>query len=182
MNILLLVSIIWISFEILISFLLRSNKKSAVSFDRNSILVIWIVISLSITAAIFESFHFSSPSALVFYSGIVLIVVGMLLRIIAILSLRSKFTTNIAIQDDHSLKTDGLYSKIRHPSYTGSLISFLGLGLSFGNWLSFCTIAIPITCAFIYRIRLEERMLLMHFAEEYRQYMEKTKRLLPYIY
>jgi protein-S-isoprenylcysteine O-methyltransferase Ste14 len=111
-----------------------------------------------------------------------LIITGMVLRIATILSLKKRFTTNIAIQDNHSLKTDGLYSKIRHPSYTGSLVSFLGLGLTFGNWMSLCTIIIPITWVFIYRIRLEEKMLLKHFGVEYENYMKKTKRLIPYVY
>jgi protein-S-isoprenylcysteine O-methyltransferase Ste14 len=182
MNLYVILIIVWISFEVLISLLLRSNKIKAVSFDRNSILIIWIVLSISITAAVVESFHFWSVSPLAFYIGLLLIVGGMILRISAILSLRKRFTTNIAIQDDHSLKTDGLYSKIRHPSYTGSLISFFGLGLSFGNWLSFFTIMIPITWVFLYRIRLEEKMLLKHFGSEYEEYTKKTRRLIPYIY
>ncbi len=106
----------------------------------------------------------------------------MILRITAILSLKKRFTTNIAIQDDHSLKTSGLYSLIRHPSYTGSLISFAGLGIAFGNCLSFITIMIPITAVFIYRISLEEKMLGKHFGKEYEEYKEKTKKLIPFIY
>jgi protein-S-isoprenylcysteine O-methyltransferase Ste14 len=182
MNLYIVLVVLWISFEVLISFLLRSNKSRAVSFDRNSILIIWVVLILSIAAAVFETFHFLSPSAFIFYLGLTLIAVGMLLRITAILSLRKRFTTNISIQVDHLLKTDGLYSTIRHPSYTGSLISFAGLGLAFGNWLSFCTIIIPITSVFLYRINLEETMLLQHFGKEYEDYMRKTKRLIPYIY
>jgi protein-S-isoprenylcysteine O-methyltransferase Ste14 len=182
MSPLILLAIIWAGFELIISFLLRSNKSKAISFDRSSILIIWIVLGLAVTAAVFESFRFPQPSELVYYSGLGIIVAGMILRIIAILSLRKMFTTTIAIQDGHALKTDGLYSVVRHPSYTGSLISFFGLGIAFGNWLSFITIIIPITGVFIYRINLEETMLEQHFGEEYRSYKARTKRLFPAIY
>ena len=181
---LIILSIIWAGFELLISFLLRSNKANAVSFDRSSILIIWIVLIISITAAIFESMHFGYPSSFKFYyyAGMSTIILGMILRITAILSLRKRFTTNIAIQDDHSLKTDGLYKHLRHPSYTGSLISFLGLGIAFGNWLSLVTLIVPITGIFIYRIKLEEEMLLKHFGKEYEDYKKKSKRIIPLIY
>jgi protein-S-isoprenylcysteine O-methyltransferase Ste14 len=182
MNLYITLIVIWVSFEVLISFLLRSSKIKAISFDRHSILLIWIVLIAAVTIAVFESFHFKPASNLCIYIGLSLILVGMILRIAAILSLKTRFTTNIAIQDEHALKTDGLYSKIRHPSYTGSLISFLGLGLSYGNWLSFFTIMIPISWVFIFRISLEERMLIKHFGTEYKEYVKKTKRLVPFVY
>ena len=108
MHPLILLAIVWVGFELVISLLLRSNKSKAVSFDRSSILIIWLVLSVSVTAAVFISFHFRYPSAFIYYSGILIILAGMLLRITAILSLKKRFTTNIAIQEDHSLKTDGL--------------------------------------------------------------------------
>jgi protein-S-isoprenylcysteine O-methyltransferase Ste14 len=182
MHPLILLAIIWVGFELVISILLRSNKSKAVSFDRSSILIIWLVLSLSVTAAVFESFRFNQPSAFVYYSGLGIIIAGMILRITAIISLRKMFTTTIAIQDDHALKTNGLYSFIRHPSYTGSLISFAGLGIAFGNCLSLLTLLIPITAVFIYRIRLEEKMLGKHFGNEYEDYKKKTKKLIPFIY
>jgi len=182
MHPLILLSMAWVGFELVISLLLRSNKTKAVSFDKSSILIIWLGLSLSVTAAVFISFHFKNPTAVVYYSGMIVILAGMILRITAILSLKKRFTTNIAIQDDHSLKTNGLYALVRHPSYTGSLISFAGLGLALGNWLSFITLMIPISAVFIYRITLEEKMLSMHFGKEYEEYKKKSKRLIPFIY
>ena len=182
MSPLIVLSIIWASFELIISIILRSTKAKGISFDRSSILIIWLVLGLAVTAAVFESFRFNQPSTLIYSLGLSIIIAGMILRISAILSLKKRFTTTISIQNDHSLKTDGLYSLIRHPSYTGSLISFAGLGISFGNWLSFITLMLPITVVFIYRISLEEKMLSAHFGKKYEEYKVKTKRLIPLIY
>jgi len=35
---------------------------------------------------------------------------------------------------------------------------------------------------FLYRIRIEERVLLEEFGNEYREHMKKTKKMIPYVY
>ena len=103
-------------------------------------------------------------------------------RWISILTLRRFFTANVAFDSDHQLVKDGLYRILRHPSYSGSLISFLGLGLAFSNWCSFLVIAISVTAAFLYRIHVEERALKGYFGEQYTTYAKQTKRIVPFIY
>jgi protein-S-isoprenylcysteine O-methyltransferase len=76
----------------------------------------------------------------------------------------------------------GPYRFVRHPSYTGALIAFVGFGLCLGNWLSLLLITLPISAAFLWRIRVEERALLEALGDNYRAYMERTKRLLPFVY
>jgi protein-S-isoprenylcysteine O-methyltransferase Ste14 len=114
--------------------------------------------------------------------GLIFIFLGLVIRWTAILTLRGYFTTNVSIQQSHQLVVKGLYRIVRHPAYTGSLLSFLGLGLTFANWLSTLVIFLPICCAFLYRIRVEERALIEHFGVDYEQYRRRTKRLVPGIY
>ena len=71
---------------------------------------------------------------------------------------------------------------MRHPSYTGSLLAFLGFALSLGNWLSVLVIMFPITAIFLYRINVEERVLTSALGDSYVSYSRRTKRLLPLIY
>ena len=114
--------------------------------------------------------------------GIVLIIVGLAVRWAAILTLRKYFTVDVAILSDHKIVMTGLYRYVRHPAYLGSLLSFLGLGISFSNWLSALVIFVPITGAFVYRIRVEERALDASLGDAYRQYQTSTKRLIPGIF
>ena len=51
----------------------------------------------------------------------VLFAAGLSLRWIAILSLKRAFTVKVTILKDHQLKSDGVYTWVRHPSYTGTL-------------------------------------------------------------
>ena len=76
----------------------------------------------------------------------------------------------------------GLYGVVRHPSYTGLLLRYLGFGLALANWLSAALVFLPLLCATVYRIRVEEKALLEHFGEEYAAYAGATKRLVPGIY
>jgi len=66
--------------------------------------------------------------------------------------------------------------------YTGALLAFLGLGFCFGNWLSILFLTVPIIGAFLWRIRIEETALLDALGREYRDYMRRTERLVPWVY
>ena len=92
------------------------------------------------------------------------------------------FTVDVAIHSEHHIIESGPYRFIRHPSYTGALIAFFGLGLSIGNWISFLIFTIPTTIAFLLRIKVEEQALAEALGEQYRSYQQRTKRLIPFIY
>jgi len=77
---------------------------------------------------------------------------------------------------------DGIYKTVRHPSYSGAILTFIGFGLSLNSWASLITIGVLVIAAFLYRIHIEERMLLSQFGEDYHTYMLKTYRLVPWIY
>ena len=49
---------------------------------------------------------------------------------------------------------DGPYRVLRHPSYTGGLLTMVGIGLAIGNWLS---LLLVVLAAYGYRIQVEER-------------------------
>ena len=110
------------------------------------------------------------------------ILAGLAIRWIAIYSLRKYFTIDVSIRSDHKIVDTGIYKYVRHPSYSGSLLSFLGLGITTLNWISGIIIVVPIMIAFIYRINIEEQVLTTFFGDQYKQYCAATKRLIPKIY
>jgi protein-S-isoprenylcysteine O-methyltransferase Ste14 len=116
------------------------------------------------------------------WTGLALIVIGIVIRWTAILTLRRYFTVDVAIQRDHQLIDRGIYSVVRHPAYSGSLVSFAGLGIALGNWLSLAALMIIGIAALSYRIAVEERALIDHFGDRYRDYARRTKRLIPGVY
>lgn len=174
---------IWILSEIILGRLKRSGESHSRQ-DKLSLSVLWVTIMTSIGLGVLFSVlkvaEIDSPYAS--YIGFALILIGLVIRWTAILTLWKYFTVDVAIASDHKLLVHGLYKFARHPSYTGGLISFLGLGLYLGDWASIAVIFVPVCAAFIYRITVEEKALIAHFGDEYRQYAAKTKRLVPGIY
>jgi protein-S-isoprenylcysteine O-methyltransferase Ste14 len=183
--IVIIISVIWLASEISLARMKRAGEADR-RLDRSTLRLLWITIFISVNGGVFLGLqpvgHFSNGSAIAPITGIALIIGGLGVRWYAILSLRRLFTVDVAITKDHRLVKEGIYRWIRHPSYIGSLLSFLGLGLCFSSYLSTIVIFVPICCAFLFRIRVEERALAEAFGDEYTQYRASTKRLIPGIF
>jgi protein-S-isoprenylcysteine O-methyltransferase Ste14 len=181
-----LVGLIWLVSEIVLARVTLSKSDKAKGLDRSSLRFLWLIIGVSLGAGIYLGSrgigYIPSGSLVISVAGLVLIFLGLAIRWTAILTLRKHFTVNVNIGDSHQLIDTGIYHFVRHPSYTGSLVSFLGLGLTFSNWLCVLVIFIPIFVAFAYRIKVEEQALREHFGDKYEQYCRQTRRLLPLIY
>lgn len=161
----------------------RAKQESTQTEDRGSLRLLWLVIALSLGAAIsLRGLHrFALPLSPThqYVVAITLLAVGLVLRWTAILTLGRFFTVDVAIHSDHRLVDTGLYGVVRHPSYTGMLLTFLGLGVSFGNWVSFVLLVLPVTLALYRRILTEEQALLKALGAPYEDYCARTSRLIP---
>jgi protein-S-isoprenylcysteine O-methyltransferase len=164
----------------------RRSRTQAVSHDRGSLILLWTVIIVSLWLGIQMVWLF--PGAAVpylsglYFFGFVLFLGGLALRWYAIGYLGCYFTVDVSISTKHMLIDSGPYRYIRHPTYAGALLAFVGLGFCFGNWLSIFFLTIPIMAAFLWRIRIEERVLTEALGKNYRAYMQRTKALIPWIY
>ena len=177
--------IVWAMSEVLLTIIVRSGKNDKKGHDKGTLALIWVVIILSIFSGIFISNNWRitiSNSDILIYIGLAIILTGMVIRFYAIWTLGRLFTVNVTIREEHTIKKDGLYRIVRHPSYSGSLLSFAGFGISLNNWISLFTIVIPVAVAFIYRIKIEEKLLMTQFGEDYLDYKKNTYYLIPWIY
>jgi len=110
--------------------------------------------------------------------GVALVAIGLGSRIAAMTRLGSRFSPLVAVQRVHHLETGGLYARVRHPGYLGSLTACAGAMLALGSAL-----ALPLLIAFAMllraRIEREEALLEHHFGDEYRAYRQRTGALIP---
>ena len=164
----------------------RKRKENIVySGDKGSIWFLIILIgvgyflSLSIgTTRIGRIYHWD----MFFVIGAILVLVGLIIRINSILTLKQHFTYTVTKIENHELIEAGLYKNIRHPGYLGQLFIFIGISTSLSNWLSVLFMIIPVLIGFIYRIRVEERFMVEQMGDKYQDYQKRTKRLIPMIY
>jgi protein-S-isoprenylcysteine O-methyltransferase len=175
---------VWVASEIGLGLGRRSKTAPSDSLDRASLPLMWIVITLAVTGAMMVArrgwgIFGPGPWEPV---GVTVIVAGIAFRWWAIRSLQEAFTVDVAIAEGQQLNQRGPFRLVRHPSYTGTLLSFLGFGIALRNGASLVAIVVPITAAFLYRIAVEERALRAAFGEAYAQYSRRTRRLVPFVY
>jgi protein-S-isoprenylcysteine O-methyltransferase Ste14 len=160
-------------------------------FDRGSLLVVIVSggVGVALSAIFATKLEFATIAAsnpavrwVVFVVGLAAIVGGSALREWAVRTLGASFTFDVRVAADQRVVTGGPYRFLRHPSYTGLIASYVGLGLTFGNWLSLAVIAILPTAGLVYRIRVEESALREKLGAAYAQFASGRKRIIPGIW
>src|SRR5262249_50754352 len=111
--------------------------------------------------------------------GLVVIATGIALRFWAVRTLGRFFRRTVVVQEGHKVVTGGPYRWVRHPSYTGALISMARVRLAFPNLASSLTCLIVPGLAYIWRIPAEEAALQRGLGEESTRYMASPSRLIP---
>jgi protein-S-isoprenylcysteine O-methyltransferase Ste14 len=150
--------------------------------DRGSHLLLWmsIVVSITISFSLAGSGIAMLPSW-VYYPGIVLMVSGIVLRQWSIAVLGQFFSGTVGIQEGQKVVDTGPYRLVRHPSYTGALLIFVGLGLAVQSWGAVLVLLMLFGVAYGYRVYVEEQVLVSELGDEYVKYSKRTKRLIPYV-
>ena len=113
--------------------------------------------------------------------GLVLMVTGLWIRIGAIIELGKYFNNAVYIRADHELIQTGTYRYLRHGSYTGAFLVAVGIGVYFSAWWGLAATTLILGGAYCYRIIQEEKALVDHFGDTYRQYQKRTRMLIPFI-
>jgi protein-S-isoprenylcysteine O-methyltransferase Ste14 len=115
-------------------------------------------------------------------------VAGMIVGSIIMLSSRYQLNKHsygggsLSEEKEQTLLIDGMYKIIRHPIYAGGLIVTIGLELAFRSLIVLSIHTVIFLMIFRERMKREETVLLTKFGEDYRVYLDKTYRLIPYLY
>jgi protein-S-isoprenylcysteine O-methyltransferase len=124
----------------------------------------------------------ASSTLPIFYIAIACVWIGIVLRMWAVATLGRFFRTSVFLQADHKLVTSGPYRVLRHPSYTGALITVVGIALAIGNWLSLLVFVGCVSAAFAARIVVEEGALAEHFGADFAAHKHRTWAILPFVW
>jgi protein-S-isoprenylcysteine O-methyltransferase len=172
--------------ELLLTITRRSRSRTGTKQDRSTLRVIWLVIMASVAAGVFVAGNWRGgalPQGRVFaVVGVVLFAAGLIFRWWAIVTLGRFFTVDVTIEKDHELVERGPFRLVRHPSYTGVLLAFVGWALTLRNWGAILVVLVPIFVAFVRRMNVEENALTEALGNQYRDYIRRTKRLVPGVY
>ncbi|MFY9638391.1 MAG: isoprenylcysteine carboxylmethyltransferase family protein, partial [Methanobacterium sp.] len=145
-----------------------------------------LYIFATIFIALILSFYFAGARIAmlpgwVFSLGILLIILGIILRQLSMAILGKYFSGVVGIQKDQKVIEKGPYKYVRHPSYTGALMIFIGLGLALQSGAAVLTLIVLFIIAYGFRMYVEEKALISELGEPYLDYKKRTKRLIPYV-
>jgi protein-S-isoprenylcysteine O-methyltransferase Ste14 len=142
--------------------------------------IIWIILVVVPSFRNIQNlpFSLSSPMNVI---GTILFIVGLIITVNAQMTLKMNYSSRLRIREGHQLVTNGIYKYVRHPVYTGTLLRAIAIPIYATSLLGFlfALTGIPL---FIFRIGVEEKMLIEEFGEDYLEYTKISWKLFPYIY
>lgn len=155
--------------------------------DRGSffgfVICIWTALGMSwFAVARHPEWSIMALRPVLFWAGIAMMWAGMAFRLWAVLTLGAFFRTSVVLQTGHRLVTAGPYRWLRHPAYTGALISMTGLGLAFGNWVALVAMMVFPALAIAFRVHVEERALTEQFGDAYRDFRKTRSAVIPIVW
>lgn len=185
--VLILTALIWIVYEGYLVVRDRVSARGSTTIDQKTRLFNTISIIIALSAPWFKylaaSFNFAGRDVpIILCFGTFLIISGFGLRWWAVATLGRFFRTTVEVESGQRVIESGPYRLIRHPAYSGILLLFLGYGLTAQNWIAMIVAVVFPTFALLYRIGVEEEALSAQLGEPYREYQQRTKRLIPYIW
>jgi len=107
---------------------------------------------------------------------------GVGLRILAAVTLGRYYTTTLMITEDHRVVTVGPYSWVRHPGYLGEILIWTAFGVLSSDLIIVFLLPVMFVAVYLYRISVEERMLVKELGEAYVQYQKRIRKLIPLVY
>jgi protein-S-isoprenylcysteine O-methyltransferase Ste14 len=148
--------------------------------DRGSFILIYLTSLVGLGVGIYLRYqNIGVVPAWIQGLALVFLVIGTVIREWAIALLGVYFSRTVKVESGHRLITAGPYQWFRHPAYTGMLVMYFSIVLGLGTWVGALFMFIVLLFPTLYRIRVEEKVLLDTFGDEYRSYMERTWRLFP---
>ena len=165
----------------------KVSRKTASVTDRGSLIILiglqWIGLFLNFLFGwLFPMAAIPWQRTALFILGLILMLAGVALRWYSIWTLGRYFTRDVAVSADQQVVQRGPYHLIRHPAYTGTLLTMLGVGLVVTNWASIAILLICIFVGHLYRVNVEEQALIQAISQPYIEYMRRTRRFIPFVF
>jgi protein-S-isoprenylcysteine O-methyltransferase Ste14 len=164
----------------------RSRPARGEKTDRGSMALImlagWIGMMGAFAVARIHAFTIVRGQRAWFVAGLIALSGGSLLRRHCWRMLGKHFTGDVKALPDQPVVERGMYRWVRHPSYTGGMLMYMGTGLALTNWLSVLIITVAGAAGYLYRVQVEEQALQANLGGRYQEYMRRTKRFVPFVF
>ena len=118
-----------------------------------------------------------APAAI---TAAILCVIGLAFAVWARVTLGRNWSGIVTLKEGHELVERGPYRFVRHPIYTGILAMFFATALALGHLSGFAATVLMFVSFWI-KLRDEETLMLQQFPEQYADYRQRVKRIIPFL-
>ena len=118
----------------------------------------------------------SNLSIIARYLGIVTAILGDIVFVISVWTMKDSWRAGVSPTDKTELVTTGIYQISRNPAFLGFDLVYIGVCLMFFNWLLFLVSVFAMIMFHLQIVNVEEEFLLDSFGEEYISYKKKVNR------
>jgi protein-S-isoprenylcysteine O-methyltransferase Ste14 len=165
----------------------KTSRKESSIRDRSSLRILlglqWIGLAMNFLLGwLFPAAVIYWQRTALFLLGLLFILLGVALRWYAIRTLGRYFTRDVAVSADQQVFQNGPYRLIRHPAYSGTFLTMVGVGLAMANWASLTSLLICVFLGHLYRVNVEEKALIQAIGQPYIEYARRTKRFIPRLF
>lgn len=165
----------------------QRSRRAKVAKDRKSTREV-VLLSLSMLAFVMPLIWVASPvfafadyplRPVPLVTGTAFLIAGLWLFHRSHADLGVNWSITLQIREHHQLITHGVYRRVRHPMYGALFLYSIGQLLALPNWFAGASHLIVFAILFALRVRVEERMMVEEFGDQYVAYAARTKRLIP---
>ena len=174
--------VVWIGIEIPRALNTRSDAKQVDQGSLNFLRLCAVVAAVGAALVVRVPATAMPQGPVTFGIGIAVAWAGIGLRWWSFRTLGRYFTFTVQTSADQPVITSGPYRFVRHPSYTGMMLALIGVGSTYGNWLSMAMFAVVLLVGFVNRIQVEEAALSATLGGAYTSYASGRKRLVPLVW
>jgi len=155
------------------------------SFEKGSMLLIGVTLGVGLWVPLIVDILGIALFPISIFEGSValaVMLIGLGLRVWAAVTLGGYYTRTLTTTKNHTVVTTGPYSWVRHPAYLGVILLWLGFGVLSSSLAVALVFPVMFVAVYLYRISVEERMLVKVFGDTYVQYQRRTCKLIPFVY
>ncbi len=115
------------------------------------------------------------------WAGIICLIAALWVFLRSHAELGRNWSISLELRGNHRLVRTGIYQFVRHPMYLSFFLLALAQLLLLPNWVGGGAGLLGAAILYAFRVRREEKMMVDNFGDEYRLYMQQTKRLVPWV-
>jgi len=181
----------WLVFVVVFALFLRKKPPSAPDRKRERTSIVGIALQ-GVSYAVVWTFRRPPFTPIVWSSKIVEVAIAVLTMALAVGSvwfvsaavrtLGKQWSITARVLEGHKLVTEGPYSVVRNPIYTGMFGMLLATGIAISSWIGLLTAIVVFVIGTAIRVRSEEKLLRGAFGQEFEAYARRVPAVVPLLF